>query len=252
MRTLAQKLDDWKDRTSLTLQTADILSSVPDFKDSADLMRECTEAPRQYLNGFWPKSACGRTLCSCCYGRRKRVSKPYIDGLPQVIAACAEQEHQLFHTVMTVLSVPVCKLRAELGQITGAAKRFMRNLEYRLPAAPSFIRKIEVAHSTTGEARPHVHMLIAAPSGTFEQHGLLDLWQKAARLQYVPEVYWDSITPTADRLPDLTKQVRYLLKSPIQVTHKMLEDPGFVIGVARSLHGVRTVASRGRFREFRG
>jgi len=247
----SQTLDQWNAHGSLAQRAADIFTDTqnPQLQTRADRMRSCLRSLKVYTDGhFWPAYACADPICPCCQGRRARVTGKYLNGLRNLLAANDGQ--QLVSACFTVRNIPPQYLRAEVIDITTAFNSgFLRSLKYRLAASPSYVRKLELTRAADGTAHPHIHALFALPEGTTDNLSLSQMWQDAGKLGYTPDVYWHVI-PESAPIAEVTRELRYVLKQPLQITHAMLNDPAFLLAAASSLSGIRTTSAGGAFRQF--
>jgi plasmid rolling circle replication initiator protein Rep len=155
-------------------------------------------------------SSCHVRLCPICQSSRaSKMGARVRAGLP---AAVAELRPAWAHLTLTVKNVPLEELRLCILEISAALHRLFKRREFQ---ATGWIRNTEVTYNReTGEAHPHVHVLLALPPeyfdgrpgrwvrsrggprggrrrwevGYLEKDQYIALWQAVARLDYAPSI----------------------------------------------------------------
>jgi hypothetical protein len=106
----------------------------------------------------------------------------------------------------------------------------------------AYARCTDITKSDTpGHAHPHLHVFLLMPRGSTQNLEVKELWQRCAQLDYSPTVHWSKGN---------MGWFRYLTKSPIKVTPKMIDDPLFLIELARQTAGARLFAVGKKFKLF--
>jgi len=239
-------LNAWNTRGTIAYGVAEILagSENPTLQARARRLASCGHLLRAHPDGkLSPAYACGDAICPCCGGRRERITCQYINGLPKLLAA---HDGDIVSACFTVQNVTAHNLRSELGRINAVfTNHFLRALKYRLGTA-SYIKKLEVTQAVDGKAHPHIHAMLALPHRWTDNYSMLTMWQDAGRMRdIVPDVYSRGVPPA-----EVIRELRYILKQPLRINRRMLNDPSFILAAATSLYGIRTTSAGGAFRQF--
>ncbi len=247
----ASQLDVWADKRARTQRLASTLSLEPKIRARASAIAHCADVLTPNSHGdIRPSYPCGDALCPSCEGRWFRRAAPYLHGLPALLEALGAASCILFSLVLTVPNVAVLHLRRSLTELHTRTRRFLSALEYRTDSPLSYLRKFEVSRAEDGRAHPHAHVMLATPVNTFDRYSLSGLWCKTApnaRTEQ-PYTHWQAFSAED---PAVEAHMRYILKPAVRVTDAMLDDPPFILGLARGLANVRTLASSGLFRQCR-
>ncbi len=238
--------EEWNGRGALATGVAEILaaSGIPTLVARARRITSCTRFLRVSAGGssIWPAFACGDAICPCCRVRRARIASKYINGLPRLLAS---HQGAIISACFTVRNVHPSNLRLEIARInTAFTAHFLRAMTYLVKCAPSYVRKLEVTRAPDGMAHPHIHGMFALPPHWTDRRSLLEIWRRAARLPYAPDVDYSDVPPA-----EAISVLRYVLKQPLSISRAMLTDPDFVLAAATSLSGIRTTSAGGLFRQ---
>lgn len=136
---------------------------------------------------------CRVRLCPMCQWRR---SLKIFAQASQIIAAANASRQGGYAWVMLTLtqrSVDAAALPAELTRISKAWQRLTQRNAFK-KAVKGSMRCVEITHGKAGY-HPHIHALLAVNPSYFKHSSYLPraewaaLWQQAARLDYVPQVW---------------------------------------------------------------
>lgn len=233
--------------------------------DRAAALEACSHqliyAPGGRLLG--PHRSCGQRLCPTCQARRAtRWAHRVRDALPEL---SARPGRWVFLT-LTMRNVPLGELRAGLTRLHRAVDRLTHRREW---APRGWIRQTEVTiNAATGEAHPHVHMLLLMPAdysprrpprrerssggrprivaGYMSQKRLRELWAAALGADYDPRV-WVQLLAWEDesqRRRAVLEVCKYGVK-PAELAGLSAGDLATLIG---ELGGTRTFSSCGELR----
>lgn len=169
--------------------------------DKAARLRECatvlTFAVGEDGRRLQSANFCRVRLCPVCAWRRSL--KVYAQ-MSSVLAAMTVEDCAYLHVVLTVRNVLGDDLTPTIDNMMSAWVRFRRSLG-AIGVVLGWYRALEVAHNTDTDSawydtyHPHYHCIFAVPRGYFggrlyiPQSGWADLWRRAARLDYPPDVY---------------------------------------------------------------
>jgi plasmid rolling circle replication initiator protein Rep len=211
------------------------------------------------------RERCNVRLCPNC--QAVRSARWAIRLRAGLVLACAELPGVSFaHLTLTVRNCQMRELRQRTQQLHAALHRFTKRRAF---SATGWIRNTEfTVNGTTGDAHPHVHMLLVVPVTYFRRrlhttrtaagrsrivpgyvtHGeYVELWRKSARLDYAPSVCIQGVridTPRGKRaLYELTK---YGVKpaSLLDLAPAVLKELGHQVA------GIRGIAVGGVLRPF--
>ena len=133
--------------------------------------------------------------CPVCQWRRSmKWTAKMFQAMPAVTAAYPT--HRWMFLTLTVKNCAIADLRSKLADMNRA---FERLTKLRSWPAIGWVKSVEVTRSETGEAHPHLHVLMLVPPGYFTGKGYIkqetwrEAWKKCLRSDYLPVVNVKSI-----------------------------------------------------------
>lgn len=184
--------------------------------------------------------------CPVCQWRRSLKWKAKaLEALPKVVADFPTRRW-LFLT-LTVKNCPVTELRSSITEMN---KSFVRMTKLKEWCIDGWIKSLEVTHGKDGQAHPHFHCLLITPKSYFgrnyiSQQGWVDLWQKAARLDYQPQVNIKAVHKKQNPCTLIPEILKYSLKES-----DLYRSKDFLFEVTRQLHQTRCVSVGGVLRDY--
>lgn len=219
--------------------SAELLSMVYTKIDGhkAKRLRDCSpllgfavdpDTDRKRLKTAW---FCRVRLCPVCQWRRSL--KIYGQAVQVISAADADQPNGWIMLTLTVRNVDGCDLSRELDLLMQSWRRLTRCTAWRQRVLGS-MRSLEVTHNLNPDGtsydtyHPHIHALLCVQPSYFAGRLYLNrakwarLWQEAAQLDYVPEVYvsrvkGDSAGALAEVAKYATKPADYILPDDLDL-----------------------------------
>ena len=184
--------------------------------------------------------------CPVCQWRRSLKWKAKaLEALPKVLGAYPK--HRWLFLTLTQKNCEVTDLRETITQMN---KSFVRLTKLKAWCIDGWIKSLEVTHGRDGKAHPHFHCLLMAPPSYFgrryiNQQGWVDLWQRAARLDYQPMVHIRAVPKDKNPSILIPEILKYSLKES-----DLYRDKEFLFEVTRQLHKTRCVSVGGVLRDF--
>jgi hypothetical protein len=178
--------------------------------------------------------------CPVCQWRRSMMWQArFYEALPAVQEAFPR--HRWVFLTLTVKNCLVGELRATLGAMSVAWKRFCLRPEFQVVSG--WVRTTEVTKGANASAHPHYHCLLLVPPSYFgrcyvTQARWAELWRSCARLDYSPIVDVRAVRG------DLTKAVQETLKYSVKPSDMQTDEQWF-LEYTRQVHKMRFVATGG-------
>jgi plasmid rolling circle replication initiator protein Rep len=189
---------------------------------------------------------CRLRWCPVCQWRRAlRWKANGHQVLPQVIADFPT--HRWLFLTLTVRNVPISDLRAELKKMQDGFIRLSRLKNW---PAVGWLRSTEVTRSADGSAHHHFHTLLFVPKNYFKRDYLSQakwqqMWKKAMRLDYDPQVDVQAISEKKDATVVIPELLKYCVKES-----DLLADREWLIELTKQLHKTRSIATGGVLKKY--
>lgn len=185
---------------------------------------------------------CRERHCPICQSARARkLHRAFTAALPAIMAEVPEGRFLLL--TLTVRNCPITELRATLAAMNGSWRRLIAREDFHI--VKGWVRGTEVTRSDSGEAHPHFHALLLVPPSYFgksyikhEKWG--ELWQAAARLNYMPSVDIRRVKTPEGGLSEAIKAATYSIKNADLVT-----DAAWFHEFHMQISGLRFLATGG-------
>ena len=129
-------------------------------------------------------------------------------------------------------------------------KSFVRLTKQKKWYVNGWIKSLEVTRGIDGSAHPHFHCLLMVSPSYFgvnyiNQEEWTGLWQRAARLDYEPQVYIRAISKRQNPIVLIPEILKYSLKES-----DLYKSKEFLLGVTRQLYKMRCVSVGGVLRQY--
>lgn len=189
---------------------------------------------------------CRLRWCPVCQWRRAlRWKANGHQVLPQVIADFPT--HRWLFLTLTVRSVPISGLRVELKKMQDG---FTRLADLKAWPAEGWLRSTEVTRSSDGSAHHHFHILVLVSKNYFKRDYLSQakwqqMWKKAMRLDYDPQVNVQAISEKKDATVVIPELLKYCVKES-----DLLADREWLIELTKQLHKTRSIATGGVLKKY--
>lgn len=184
--------------------------------------------------------------CPVCQWRRSLKWKAKaLEALPRVVKDFPT--HRWLFLTLTVKNCSVTELRSTITEMN---KSFVRMTKLKEWCIDGWIKSLEVTHGKDGKAHPHFHCLLIAPKSYFgrnyiSQQRWVELWQKAARLNYQPQVHIKAVHEKQNPSQLIPEILKYSLKES-----DLYRSKEFLFEVTRQLHKTRCVSVGGILRDY--
>lgn len=157
---------------------------------------------------------CRVRLCPICQWRRSLKTF----GQVYKIVSVAQADYSFIFLTLTIKNVEGDALKESLDSLSKSWDRFIKYKDIK-SVVKGYYRGCEVTHNVTEDTyHPHFHCLLAVNKSYFTSRDYLSqakftsLWQKAARLNYVPQV--DVRKVKADNVQGVCAEVaKYAVKT---------------------------------------
>jgi plasmid rolling circle replication initiator protein Rep len=189
---------------------------------------------------------CRLRWCPVCQWRRAlRWKANGHQVLPQVIADFPT--HRWLFLTLTARNVPISDLRTELKKMQDS---FTRLADLKAWPAVGWLRSTEVTRSADGSAHHHFHVLLLVPKNYFKRDYLSQakwqqMWKKAMRLDYDPQVDVQAISEKKDATVVIPELLKYCVKES-----DLLADREWLIELTKQLHKTRSIATGGVLKKY--
>ena len=191
-------------------------------------------------------SFCRTPRCPVCQWRRSLKWKGRtLRALPLVVSDYPR--HRWLFLTLTQKNCLVTELR---NTVTEMNKSFVRLTKQKKWYVNGWIKSLEVTRGIDGSAHPHFHCLLMVSPSYFgvnyiNQEEWTGLWQRAARLDYEPQVYIRAISKRQNPIVLIPEILKYSLKES-----DLYKSKEFLLGVTRQLYKMRCVSVGGVLRQY--
>ena len=221
-------------------QRMDLCAQILDFKlvpdvDLGELLLKLSAA-----------HFCRVPQCPVCQSRRSLMWKARaLRALPLVVKDYPN--HRWLFLTLTQKNCLVDELRET---IQGMNKSFKRLTMLKQWVVEGWIKSLEVTRGRDGSAHPHFHCLLMVSSTYFKSNYLnydqwAELWQRAARLDYKPQVSIRAVDKNRDPTILIPEILKYLVKES-----DLYKSKEFLLGITEQLYKIRRVSVGGILRPY--
>ena len=189
---------------------------------------------------------CRAPRCPICHWRRALKWKGRaLKSLPLVVSDYPK--HRWLFLTLTQKNCSVTELRETVTEMN---KSFARLTKLKRWSFDGWIKSLEVTRGDDGSAHPHFHCLLMVPLSYFSRnyisHGeWVNLWQRAARLEYKPQVCIRAVSKEQDPVILIPEVLKYSLKES-----DLYKNKEFLLEVTRQLYKMRSIAVGGLLRGY--
>ena len=221
-------------------QRIDLCAQILDFKLVPDL--DLGELQLKLSAAHF----CRVPQCPVCQSRRSLMWKARaLRALPLVVKDYPK--HRWLFLTLTQKNCLVDELRET---VQGMNKSFKRLTMLKRWSAEGWIKSLEVTRGKDGSAHPHFHCLLMVPPSYFGFNYLnyndwAELWQRAARLDYKPQVSIRAV----DKNRDPTILIPEILKYSVKESD-LYKSREFLLGITEQLYKIRRISVGGILRSY--
>ena len=189
---------------------------------------------------------CRVPQCPVCQSRRSLMWKARaLRALPLVF-----EDYPKHRWLFLTLTQKNCLLSDLREIVLGMNRSFKRLTMLKRWSAEGWIKSLEVTRGKDGSAHPHFHCLLMVSPTYFtrdyiSQEEWTELWQKAARLDYKPQIFIRAVAK--DR--DLTVLIPEILKYSVKESD-LYKSKEFLLGITEQLYKIRRISVGGILRSY--
>ena len=189
---------------------------------------------------------CRVPQCPVCQSRRSLMWKARaLRALPLVVRDYPN--HRWLFLTLTQKNCSVSELREIVLRMN---KSFVRLTKLKRWVVKGWIKSLEITRGEDGSAHPHFHCLLMVSSTYFKSNYLnydqwSELWQRAARLDYKPQVSIRAVAKNRDPAILIPEILKYSVKES-----DLYKSREFLLGITEQLYKVRRVAVGGVLRSY--
>ncbi len=189
---------------------------------------------------------CRVPQCPVCQSRRSMMWKARaLRVLPLVV-----KDYPKYRWLFLTLTQKNCLVNELRGTIQGMNKSFKRLTMLKQWAVEGWIKSLEVTRGRDGSAHPHFHCLLMVSSTYFKSNYLnydqwAELWQRAARLDYKPQVSIRAV----DKNRDPTILIPEILKYSVKESD-LYKSREFLLVITEQLYKIRRISVGGILRSY--
>lgn len=247
----------WDEHKSNTDYLSNLYSYNKKFERYAERTKTCSEflvyANRLDLeNGELVKKLtnanfCRVRLCPVCQWRRSLMWQArFYDAIPQIM-----EQYKGYRFLFLTLTVKNCPVTELSNTLVTMNKSFRKMLKYKaLDSWQGWLKTTEVTRNAqTNEAHPHFHILVMVKPSYFKkdyikQYEFVEMWQKALKIDYLPNVDIRTVKNKHNNKEDLETAVQELLKYSVKEAD-LLADPQFLYTLTEEIFKKRFISSGG-------
>ena len=191
-------------------------------------------------------SFCRVSRCPVCQWRRSLKWKGRaLKLLPLVVS-----DYPNYRWLFLTLTQKNCLVTDLRETVTEMNKSFARLTKLKRWSIGGWIKSLEVTKSQDGGAHPHFHCLLMVSPSYFgldyiNQKEWSELWQRAARLDYKPQIYIRAISKEQDPVILIPEILKYSLKES-----DLYKSKEFLLEVTKQLYKMRSISVGGLLRSY--
>jgi plasmid rolling circle replication initiator protein Rep len=189
--------------------------------------------------------------CPVCQWRRSlKWRARFFQAMPKI-----KEKYPTHRWVFLTLTVKNCDLVDLKPTIAEINKAFVRLTQLKIFPGVGHIKALEVTRNPqTGQAHPHLHVLILVPSGYFSKSYIkaakwVELWQQCLRVDYPPVIDIKAVKGKSSDAEDMAIAICETLKYTVK-EEDLVADADWLIELTKQLHKTRAVSVGGCLREF--
>lgn len=248
----------WDEHKANTDNLSNLYSYNKKFERYAERTKTCSEflvyANRLDLeNGELVKKLtnanfCRVRLCPVCQWRRSLMWQArFYDAIPKIF-----EKYPDYRFIFLTLTVKNCKVEDLSKTLKLMNDSFRKMLKFKKleGVMQGWLKTTEITrNSATNEAHPHFHLLIMVKPSYFKknyirQFEFIEMWQKALKVDYLPNVDVRTVKNKLNGKNDLETAVQELLKYAVK-EGDLLADQEFLYTLTDEIHKKRFISSGG-------
>ena len=189
---------------------------------------------------------CRVPQCPVCQSRRSLMWKARaLRALPLVVRDYPK--HRWLFLTLTQKNCLVSDLRDTVLEMNKSFKRLTMLKQW---AVEGWIKSLEVTRGKDSSAHPHFHCLLVVSSSYFRRNYLnyddwTELWQRAARLDYKPQVYVRAVAKNRDPAVLIPEILKYSVKES-----DLYKSKEFLLGITEQLYKLQRISVGGILRPY--
>ena len=189
---------------------------------------------------------CRVPQCPVCQSRRSLMWKARgLRALPLVV-----KDYPKYRWLFLTLTQKNCFVTELRETILEMNKSFKRLTMLKRWVIEGWIKSLEVTRGKDGSAHPHFHCLLIVPPGYFKRNYIsyeewTELWQKAARLDYKPQVNVRAVDEDRDPTILIPEILKYSVKES-----DLYKSREFLLGITEQLYKIRRISVGGVLRPY--
>jgi plasmid rolling circle replication initiator protein Rep len=190
---------------------------------------------------------CHVRTCMVCSWRRSLMYKARAyKALPNVVADYPTMRY-LFVT-LTLKNCPITDLKQSITHLNKSFSRLARIKEF---PAVGYIKTVEVTRGRSGDAHPHIHILMGVkPSyfgaGYISKSDWCAFWKRAAKVEYTPIMDVQAIKVKDSPVGLLSEVIKYQTKP----NDLIFSDREWFLEYTRQIKGTKAFALGGVFKDY--
>ena len=189
---------------------------------------------------------CRVPQCPVCQSRRSLMWKARaLRVLPLVVKDYPK--HRWLFLTLTQKNCSVNELRETVLEMNKSFRRLTRCKRW---AFEGWIKSLEVTRGKDGSAHPHFHCLLMVSHVYFKRSYIsyqewCDLWQRAARLDYKPQIHVRAVAKDRDPTILIPEILKYSVKES-----DLYKSKEFLLGITEQLYKMRLISVGGGLRSY--
>ena len=221
-------------------QRMDFCAQILDFKLVSDL--DLGELQLKLSAAHF----CRVPQCPVCQSRRSLMWKARaLRALPLVV-----RDYPKYRWLFLTLTQKNCSVNELRETVLEMNKSFKRLTMLKQWAVRGWIKSLEITRGRDSSAHPHFHCLLIVSSTYFKSNYLnyddwAELWQRAARLDYKPQVSIMAV----DKDRDPTILIPEILKYSVKESD-LYKSKEFLLGITEQLYKIRRISVGGVLRPY--
>ena len=189
---------------------------------------------------------CRVPQCPVCQSRRSLMWKARaLRALPLVIKNFPD--YRWLFLTLTQKNCLVSELRETVLEMN---KSFKRLTKLKRWTVEGWIKSLEITRGKDGSAHPHFHCLLIVSPVYFKRNYIsyqewCDLWQRASRLNYKPQVHVRAVAKDRDPTILIPEILKYSVKES-----DLYKSREFLLGITEQLYKIRRISVGGILRSY--
>ena len=189
---------------------------------------------------------CRVSQCPVCQSRRSIMWKARaLRALPLVV-----KDYPKYRWLFLTLTQKNCSVNELRETVLEMNKSFKRLTKLKQWAIEGWIKSLEITRGKDGSAHPHFHCLLIVSPVYFKRNYIsyqewCDLWQRASRLNYKPQVHVRAVAKNRDPAILIPEILKYSVKES-----DLYKSKEFLLGITEQLYKLRRISVGGILRSY--